>query len=276
MSSPCHGHDPMTDKSPTTTTTTPASCFTTATAACSSANASDSPTANSYNPCLTDRLDTNPTLRSMPSRPHTPILRWLNNVSSTRSSPPSSPPSPNLALLNEALNEPLRPPAARLPPSFRASRNLSRPPPFLDNLTRSTLPSSSLSPPIASFHSIRSDVVRPPPIVLAHSPSARSSLDSLRSFYSQSMSTHSAGLLTGNRLQTSSPTASSWWWFQSDNNVSSPVVDDRPETLPVKETKDKCASMTLFSNISTHIMQTSLRATPWFFVTAFLASTPSL
>lgn len=178
----------------------------------------------------------------MPSRPHTPILRWLSNVSSTRSSPPSSPPSPNLALLNEAMNEPLRPPAARLPPSFRASRNLSRPPPFLDNLTRSTLPSSSLSPPIASFHSIRSDVVRPPPILLAHSPPTRSSLDSLRSFYSQSISTHSADLLTGNHLQTSSPTTSSWWWFQSDNNVSSPVVDDRSEMLSVKETNNKYKS----------------------------------
>jgi len=255
MPSPRH---PMTDKSPTTTTTS-ASCFTTATTACSSTNTSDSPTATSYSPCSADRLDTNP---PMPSRRHTPVLRWLSNVSSTRSSPPSSPPSPNLALLNEALNEPLRPPAARLPPSFRVSRNLSRPPPFLDNLTRSTLPSSSLSPPIASFYSVRSDVVRPPPIVLAHSPSARSSLDSLRSFYSRSMSTHSADLLTGHRLQTSSSTTSSWWWFQSDNNVSSPVVDDRPETLPVKGTKNKCASMSLFSNISTHIMQTSLRATP--------------
>lgn len=276
MPSSCHGHDPMTDKSPTTTTTTPASCFTTATEACSSTDSSDSATATSYSPCFADRVDTNPTLRPMPSRPHTPVLRWLSNVSSTRSSPSSSPPSPNLALLNEALNEPLRPPAARLPSSFRASRNLSRPPPFLDNLTRSTLPSSSLSPPIASFYSFRSDVVRPPPIVLAHSPSARSSLDSLRSFHSRSMSTHSADPLTGNHLQTSSSTTSSWWWFQSDNNVSSPVVDDPPETLPVKGTKNSCESMTLFSNILTHIMQTSLRATPWFFVTAFLASTPSL
>ncbi|KDQ63367.1 hypothetical protein JAAARDRAFT_376099 [Jaapia argillacea MUCL 33604] len=114
-----------------------------------------------------------------------PILRWLGSApsSSTHSpnhSPPpnrkstfSLPPSPSTtsptssrpstpsthSALNEALSTPLPlpqlpqsalptpPPHALLPPSFRPHSLSSRPPAFLDNLTRSTLPISSVSYP---------------------------------------------------------------------------------------------------------------------------------
>ncbi|KAJ7487406.1 Alpha/Beta hydrolase protein [Mycena galericulata] len=151
-----------------------------------------------------------------------PILRWLGNWSPYKSaeadnSPQSSgPPSPSLASLNEALTEPLAFPAAvHLPDSFSASRALSRPPAFLDNLTRSTLPTASLSSPVDSpdenpFH----DVVTP-----MHSPPEGSSLATLRSLslrdHRRSRSLHTAAVAADVPSQPESAIAR--WWFQSEN-----------------------------------------------------------
>ncbi|PPQ65778.1 hypothetical protein CVT24_011995 [Panaeolus cyanescens] len=100
--------------------------------------------------------------------------------------------------INTPLQMPLRPPVARLPPYFRHSR--LHPPPFYDNLTRSTLPTSSLSPP---------------PLPLApsiHVPQSRSSLDTLRSVHTRFLST-------------SSSSNSSWWFFQQPDSTSSDNQD---------------------------------------------------
>ncbi|KAG5651609.1 hypothetical protein H0H81_008069 [Sphagnurus paluster] len=158
-----------------------------------------------------DRLDS--LLVDMPrigSKPP-PVLRWLTGFSTT-STPSNTPPSPSLADLNEALHEPLpappplaRPPAARLPDSFHASRSLSHAPPFLDNLTRSTLPTASLSAPL------RSRSPSPAPLLL--STSTISSLDSLRSLSSRD---HARSLSTSSAVAAPSPTVPARWWFQPE------------------------------------------------------------
>ncbi|KAJ2919292.1 hypothetical protein MD484_g1175, partial [Candolleomyces efflorescens] len=183
----------------------------------------------------------------MPPSARRPVLRWISPTPSSSSTPPS----PDLNSLSEALTEsiPPPPPPARLPPPhFRPSNSISRPPPFFDNLTRSTLPTSSLSPPLpvsplSSPNSIRSslDVQRPPPIVLHQSSLTRSSLDSLRSVNTRT-STHSFSSGSSSASQTSilslvstannaesSSTAAAWWWFQSDANTDALLAEeDRP------------------------------------------------
>ncbi|RDB29528.1 Lipase 2 [Hypsizygus marmoreus] len=158
----------------------------------------------------------------VPSKP--PILRWLGSLSSSPSPSPQSgsPPSPSLAALNEALHEPLpsiklpKPPplALHAPGSFHA-RSLSRAPPFLDSLTRSTLPTASLSPPLSTASSSRppspTHPLRPPSIVLSHSPPTTSSLDSLRSISTSAAATFTPPDLTS---------ATSWWWFQSESKAT--------------------------------------------------------
>ncbi|KAF9457354.1 Alpha/Beta hydrolase protein [Collybia nuda] len=165
----------------------------------------------------------------MPSRPPSvPVLRWLSSQWSRPGTPPLTspstrvptppPPSPSLALLAEALHEPLPallptlPPRAQLPDSFHVSRRLSHGPAFVDNLTRSTLPTATVT---------HSDLLRSPPIVLTHSPPNRSSLDSLRSLstrnHIRSLSSTSS-IAVADLQEEPSPTPS-WWWLRSDNKV---------------------------------------------------------
>ena len=137
----------------------------------------------------------------------TPMLRWLN-------------PAGLADAINSALPAP--PQRARLPPAFRAAH----PPPFFDNLTRSTLPTASLSPPPPSVPALA--LARPPPIVLAPT---HSSIDTLRRVH-----THSAAAATVVSIQeTEAPTtlaaSFSKWWFQSDSSKES-----------LEEVKKKCAS----------------------------------
>ncbi|KAF9448168.1 alpha/beta-hydrolase [Macrolepiota fuliginosa MF-IS2] len=192
----------------------------------------------------------------------TPILRWLSNwplndkhshsgsesgSGSSSSSPTSS--SSDLALLREALREPLiaRPPEARLPPPFRA-RNLTHPPPFLDNLTRSTLPTSSLSPPLEvaiSSSDASYTKISPPPIILSHSPPHRSSLDTLRrvslppprplSTLSTTDSTSSAATASS-FLSGLQSTSSFSWWFSEPKDSNDPLLseEDRNHQLTKK------------------------------------------
>ncbi|KAH9486571.1 Triacylglycerol lipase 2 [Psilocybe cubensis] len=138
-----------------------------------------------------------------------PVLKWVNQRT-----------------LGEAINTPLpTPPApARLPPppSFRPSHLAIHPPPFCDNLTRATLPTASLSPPLPvenqSTH-LSLDPVRPPPILRLQSKPTRSSLDSLRSV-SRPSSTYAPAESTS--------ALSSKWWFQSDA-LNPPLQKDKPD-----------------------------------------------
>lgn len=245
-------------------------------------------------------------LRRMPEPPHQPILRWLgswspyhqpgspksspDSRSPSRSSFSSTPPSPSLASLNEALHEsllPTKPPLARLPPSFYSSKSLSHAPPFLDNLTRSTLPTSSLSPPLPTGFPTQyssppsTSDLQSPPIVLTHSSLSRTSLDTLRSVsyrdHVRSSSLSSIGSTsTATALPSEPPTSNttSWWWFQSDNkaNVDSLLGDDdRAETVQEEQEhiRNKCTllnSSIIFSAlncISRPLCQKSCRVLSW-------------
>ncbi|KAJ3784585.1 Alpha/Beta hydrolase protein [Lentinula aff. detonsa] len=192
-----------------------------------------------------------------------PVLRWLGTWSpygrtfSKEPSPASSSSnlsSPSLVSLNEALHEPLclprRPPSAQLP-----HFSLARHPPFLDSLTRSTLPTASLSPEANIFSSNSS----PPPsptsrtrsgasfndskFHLNHSPPSRSSLDSLRSVSQRDFTLRHSHKRTASTAATVSPSElesnTSWWWFQSGNkdNVDTLLAEeDRAAT--VREEQD--------------------------------------
>ena len=162
-------------------------------------------------------------------------------------------------LLNEAINTPLptRPKPARLPNSFRASVH---PPPFFDSLTRSTLPTASLSPPL-SVQRHPSDKIQPPPIVLLHSPLTHSSVDSLRSVHTRSFSTLSEIDSASNSF--------SRWWFQSDNLFSQEQTPVHKDHL-----KKKCnlPSLLFIFIPSSPPIQTSLLAIQLYFVMDYLAS----
>lgn len=252
--------------------------------------------------------DANPDSDSSDAQSSTlPVLRWLGNwsystktkhtrsqTSSGSASPSSSsftsnsqPPSPQLAALSsldEALHESLQgllptpPPRARIPDSFHASRTLSRAPPFLDNLTRSTLPTSSLS----HYHPVPLDVqqIEAPPIILSKSPPNRTSVDSLRrlSIRDRSRSIHSSAVAaTATSIAPSrpaSPTKSWWWQSENKDNVDTLLnEDDRAGTI--QEERDnlrkKCAfpvafALTYWISFFFDVHQTVLLPTQWYSV----------
>ena len=120
---------------------------------------------------------------------------------------------------------PRRPEAARL----RPSRVFAHSPPFLNSLTRSTLPTSSVSPqlPVTRVYNLPPEPIRHSPgIILSQSYPSCSSLDSLRSIHTSSLQ--------------SFPTTSSWqWWFQQ--KASSPP--------PSPHELDKQCSLLSFSHV---------------------------
>lgn len=213
-------------------------------------------------PPLVERLDAlvdkgQPT-ESMPTNKSRPVLRWLTSHSPASSSPPS----PDLRSLSEAIAEPLTPPPqARLPPpSFRPLQSLSRPTPFLvDSLTRSTLPTSSLSPPLplvsspcnpASTAQTPKDVQKPPPLVLNQSSLTATSVESLRRLQTRSFSSSSiASLATAvhavespeavqevpSNAQASSSTTASWWWFQSESTTQERMLESSDQLAAQQE-----------------------------------------
>jgi hypothetical protein len=167
--------------------------------------------------------------------PALPMLRWLSgrrkdaSHSPTSSSPrsPSSPSSSHSAL-SEALHEdilPARPPPARLPQGFGPSPQLSRHPTFLDNLTRSTMPTASLTSPVdATSRDLSPDT----PIFLNDNGRGRrrSSVDTLKSL--QKRGVHSSAT---QRFQESPP--SQWNWFQWSNKGQTDQLlseEDREES----------------------------------------------
>jgi hypothetical protein len=182
---------------------------------------------------------------------HVPVLRWLADWS--RSSTPS--PTSSLASLNEALREPLLPrppPQARLPDAFT-----TRVPPFFDSLTRSTLPTSSLSPHPPSLAS--------PPAVLTPN---RTSIDTLRT-------------LTERDHTRSTPppdTAISWWWSDNQANVDSLLNEDDRADSPQQQ-QDNIRKKCMFSSSFCLSPPTPLQTTPprtlLSFAMAYSVSIPS-
>jgi hypothetical protein len=195
----------------------------------------------------------------MPSEDSTaPIIRWLSSWSSTpnrspthsrsRSESPSSysaPPSPCLSSLNEALSSQL-PSLPAKPPSayFYGSRNFSRPPPFLDNLTRSTLPTASLTratplSPLIPFQDTNTQAPDTPPVLISHYSPTRSSIDTLRNVWDRGVHTSAPAPATATpRL--------SWWWSQGENKENVDTLldeDDRADTAQEErdQIRRKCA-----------------------------------
>ena len=193
----------------------------------------------------------------------TPVIRWLGpwgqtelsrRASGSGSNSPSgsAPPSPSLSSLNEALNEDILPtalPQARLPSPFYASRALSRPPPFLDNLTRSTLPVASLSSGLllrdsntTQSISLNDSALLPPNAqIMTHSSVGSTSVDTLRSVRDRGIHT-SAPILSPSP---SGPT--SWWWFQGDNKQNVDTLleeEDRADSVSEEQShlRKKCKS----------------------------------
>lgn len=188
-----------------------------------------------------------------------PVLRWLGSWSPnspksrsapetpSNSNPPSPPPSPGILSLNEALHEPIqRLPKPRLPDSFHPH---THPPPFLDNLTRSTLPISSLSPAIsvrngrAPREAYTNNPLHSPPIFLNSSQSKRSSLDTLRSVSSRDHKQTLSVESTSSVEPVTSPF--NWNWFQPGGKEDvDPLLDeeDRAETVADEQQrfKKKC------------------------------------
>jgi len=206
-----------------------------------------------------------PSMATEPAQPKspTPVVRWLgtwahtdqhNRKSGSGSNSPSSsgPPSPNLSSLNEALNEnilPSAPPQARLPSYFYASHALSRPPPFLDNLTRSTLPVASLSSGLPLYRD--SDATQPISLneplsptaqLMSYSSTGPKSMDTLRSVRDRSMHTSS-------RTESPSPSRpTSWWWFQGDNKQNVDTLleeEDRADSVGEEQSllRRKCEAL---------------------------------
>jgi hypothetical protein len=209
-----------------------------------------------------------PSMAIEPAQPKnpTPVIRWLGPLctqaehpakrppGSTSDSPSgSAPPSPCLSSLNEALNEdilPTTPPHARLPSSFYASRALSRPPPFLDNLTRSTLPTASLSSGLPLYrdtstaHSVPlNDPQRPLAEVQRVSvsrPRSRSSMDTLRSVRDRNIH-----MMTPSVPSPTSTAPTNWWWFQGDNKQNVDTLlqeEDRADSVSEEQSniRKKC------------------------------------
>lgn len=123
------------------------------------------------------------------SGPASPILRWFHSQLSSSSPPPlSRPQTPHSAALSEAMHDhlPTRPEPAHLPPEYHPKIR----PPILNDLTRSTLPTSSLSTPANRLGHHTPDSTqalllnRIPP-----SAPARTSLDTLRTLYTKATPT---------------------------------------------------------------------------------------
>ena len=130
------------------------------------------------------------------SGPSPPILRWFRTqISLPPPPPPSRPQSPHSAALSEAMHDHLLagPEPVHLPPQYHANIR----PPMLNELTRSTLPISSLAAPqLTDSHVDRLGHHTPDSsrLLLSNrippSAPARTSLDTLRTLYTKAIPTH--------------------------------------------------------------------------------------
>lgn len=199
-----------------------------------SASAPASPTPRSKH--LAEDTQQQSTSPSRPSSgPGSPILRWFHTQLTSSSPPsPSRPRSPHSAALSAAMNDhlPTRPEPAHLPPQYHASIR----PPILNELTRSTLPTSSLTTPHLtnspvdqlghhtpdSGHSLLLNRIPP-------SAPARTSVDTLRTLYTKTIPA------TPFHQQTRSITIPTPFrnWFQTE-----PVKDDGKH-MPILTEEDQ-------------------------------------
>ncbi|KAF9786694.1 Alpha/Beta hydrolase protein [Thelephora terrestris] len=174
--------------------------------------------------------DTQPQPPSPSSGPASPILRWFHTQISSPSPPPlSRPQTPHSAALTEAIHDhlPTRPEPAHLATECHTKIR----PPILNELTRSTLPTSSLSIPANRLGHHTPDSTqalllnRIPP-----SAPARTSLDTLRTLYTKATPT------TPLHQQTRSINipASFRNWFRTEPAKE----DDKHESILTEEDQD--------------------------------------
>ena len=172
-----------------------------------------------------------------PSQPSSsPILRWFQTQTPSPPPPspsPSRPQTPHSAALSEAMHNHFltRPEPAHLPSQYHANIR----PPMLDDLTRSTLPTSSLTapqhqssdPPADRLGHHTSELLnRIPP-----SAPARSSLDTLRTLYTKTIPT----VPSHQQTRSISIPAPFRNWFQTD-----PVKDgDGHGSILTEEDQDE-------------------------------------
>ena len=176
-----------------------------------------------------DKSVSNKSLSGSPSQSSFPILRWFADSSgaSTSKTPASE--------IQDALWSDIRssttiqrPVPALLSPAIAAGRNSTfrRAPPLLESLTRSTLPTASLSlHPVDDTYDRNEELVEP----LAQSPPSRTSLESLRSIYEQrtDLNSNNANLQTGTFSN-----AFSKWWFKREDLLEE---DDRADANETEE-----------------------------------------
>jgi triacylglycerol lipase len=167
--------------------------------------------------------------------PPEPVLRWLVSRPQAGPSAPSPAPSPSqsLSLLREALTEtlPTPPPQAHLPSAFHVSHTLTRPPPFLDNLTRSTLPTASLSP-FSTPDRVPSPLSEQSPTHVSPVATSLSSLETLRALIERGIHTSA--------VASAAPTPSRSWWFQPENKDNVDTLlheDDRADSVQQEQDK---------------------------------------
>lgn len=187
---------------------------------------------------LTEDAQRQPAPPSQPSSgPASPILRWFRTqMSSSPSPPPSRPQSPHSAMLSEAMHDhlPTRPEPAHLPSQYRANIR----PPMFNELTRSTLPTSSLTAPQLTEtpvdrlgHHIPDSTH---PLLLNRIPPsapARKSLDTLRTLYTKTVPT----VPSHQQTRTISIPAPFRNWFQTE-----PVKDeDKHKSILTEEDQDE-------------------------------------
>ncbi|KAH9948166.1 Alpha/Beta hydrolase protein, partial [Amylocystis lapponica] len=187
-----------------------------------------------------------------------PVLRWLtgnhsrtpshshspthsHTPSPTVSPGPSTPTTPSSAAsaLADALHDdplllgthdlvqlPSLPEAARLPPSFRAAR----PPSYLSNLTRSTLPTACISPPPTTSPTPNPVAIphTPAPVHLNSSPSSgrSSSLDTLRSIHERGRSIHTSPPPQVLKFPSLPESLRSWFASEDSKDNLNPLLGD--------------------------------------------------
>ena len=166
-----------------------------------------------------------------PSGPASPILRWFHNqITLSPPLPLSRPQTPHSAALSEAMHDrlPTRPEPAHLPPEYHANIR----PPILNQLTRSTLPTSSLTAPADRLGNHASNSAHP--VLLDRIPPsapARTSLDTLRTLYDKAIPTTQLHQQTRS-ISIPAPFRN---WFQTE-----PVKDeDKHESILTEEDRDE-------------------------------------
>lgn len=203
-----------------------------------------------------------------------PIVRWFRGESSSLPTSRSGSPTSPSSALREAINEDL-PIHARhsldtLPPDFQLQRppkallsrqnmngigrnGMRRTPPFLDSLTRATLPTASVTKPLpvhrqqtsyflpasadAMLHDYNDDI-RSAAIDISHSPPSGNSIQTLQQLHER---TRSSALSTGHARSFSTGAGPSRWWFGTRKTEVDDLLDesDKAPTIEDEEARHR-------------------------------------